>query len=63
MPVVLAGLGGGAASVPRKSKPRSESLVLVAFGGAGLPFGGTCVAVGPAVLDRCGMGSPPIRSA
>lgn len=59
---MLAGLGGGAVSAPKKSSPRSESLVLVAFGGAGPAFGATCAAVGPAVLDLCGIGSPPIKS-
>lgn len=63
VPVVLAGLGGAVGSVPKKSKPRRESFVLVVFGGAGSAFGGIFVAVGPAVLDLCGIGSPPMRSA
>lgn len=52
VPVVLAGLGGAVVSPPKKSSPRRESFVLVAFGGAGPPFGGTFDAVGPAVLER-----------
>lgn len=49
---MLAGLGGAVVSPPKKSSPRRESFVLVAFGGAGPPFGGTFDAVGPAVLER-----------
>ncbi len=66
VPVVLAGRGGAAGSVPKKSSPSSESFVLVAFGGAGPAFGGTCIAVGPTELALGGparTGSPPIRSA
>jgi hypothetical protein len=61
-PVVLAGRGGAAAASPKKSSPRSESLVLVVFGGAGSPFAAILDTGGPAVLDRWGMGSPPMRS-
>lgn len=61
VPVVLAGRAG-AAGWPKKSNPRSESFVLVALGGAGSDFAGTCI--GPAVLALGGGGteSPPIRS-
>lgn len=40
--------------------------MLVALGGAGPAFGGTCIAVGPVVLGLGGatrIGSPPMRSA
>lgn len=57
-PGVLAGLGGAAGS-PKKSKPSNESLIVVAFGGAGAAF----VAGGPEMPDRDGAGSEaPIRS-
>lgn len=59
---MLAGLGGGDGCDPRKSKPRSELFVLVAFGGAGSALGGTLVATGPAVFARGIGSSPPIRS-
>lgn len=61
-PVVLAGRGGAADS-PRKSKPSSESLVLVALGGAGSALGGIWRVEGAAELDLWGGSSPPIRSA
>jgi hypothetical protein len=62
VPVVLAGRGG-AAGWPKKSNPRSESFVLVALGGAGPDFAGTCIAGGPVLLALCaGAGSAPIRS-
>lgn len=62
-PVVLAGRGGAVGS-PKKSRPSSDELVGVAFGGAGSAFGGTLfVAGGPAVLDLGGTESmPPIKS-
>lgn len=62
VPVVLAGLGGAAVSVPKKSSPKSEAFELVALGGAGSAFGGTFDAVGPVVLALTGIGSAPIRS-
>lgn len=48
--------------MPRKSRPKRESLALVDLGGAGLALGGTWVAVGPAVLARGIGSSPPMRS-
>lgn len=62
VPVVLAGLGGAAGSVPKKSSPKSEAFEVVALAGAGSAFGGTFEAVGPVVLALTGIGSAPMRS-
>lgn len=61
-PVVLAGLEGGDGCEPKKSKPSSELLVLIDFGGAGSALGGGWVGVGAAVLARGTGSSPPMRS-
>lgn len=64
VPVVLAGRGGAAGVLPRKSRSNKESLAVVALAGAGAALGGGAwaTAEGPAVLARGGRSSPPMRS-